>query len=146
MKNVVSNIDMGYFIPNLKKLVNVVAYIFKIESEIFIMPLRIKQLDENSYVVPSINSFIIYVNEKYLREDKITNFVIRMFIHEMWHVKQMVDKKLSFNETHTKAYWNGNEYTSDLSHDEREWEKEARQAEQKYFKQVKQLFYDNKEN
>ena len=146
MKNVVSNIDMGYFIPNLKKLVNVVAYIFKIESEIFIMPLRIKQLDENSYVVPSINSFIIYVNEKYLREDKITNFVIRMFIHEMWHVKQMADKRLSFNDVHTKAYWNGNEYTSDLSHDEREWEKEARQAEQKYFKQVKQLFYDNKEN
>jgi len=146
VKNVVSNIDMGYFIPNLKKLVNVVAYIFKIESEIFIMPLRIKQLDENSYVVPSINSFIIYVNEKYLREDKITNFVIRMFIHEMWHVKQMADKRLSFNDVHTKAYWNGNEYTSDLSHDEREWEKEARQAEQKYFKQVKQLFYDNKEN
>ena len=146
MKNVVSNIDMGYSIPNLKKLVNTIAYIFNIESEIFIMPLRVKELDENSYVVTSINSFIIYVNEKYLREDKITNFVIRMFIHEMWHVKQMIDKRLSFNDEHTKAYWNGNEYTSDLSHDEREWEKEARQAEQKYLKQVKQLFYDNKEN
>ena len=86
------------------------------------------------------------MNEKYLREDKITNFVIRMFIHEMWHVKQMIDKRLSFNDAHTKAYWNGNEYTSDLSHDEREWENEARQAEQKYFKQVKRLFYGNKEN
>ena len=146
MKNVVSNIDMGYSIPNLKKLVNVIAHILNIESEIFVIPLRMKELDENSYVVPSINSFIIYVNEKYLREDKITNFVIRMFIHEMWHVKQMADKRLSFNDVHTKAYWNGNEYTSDLSHDDREWEKEARQAEQKYFKQVKQLFYDNKEN
>ena len=146
MKNVVSNIDMGYSIPNLKKLVNVIAHILNIESEIFIMPLRVKELDENSYVVPSINSYIIYVNEKYLREDKITNFVIRMFIHEMWHVKQMIDKRLSFNDAHTKAYWNEKEYTSDLSHDEREWEKEARQAEQKYFKQVKQLFYDNKEN
>jgi hypothetical protein len=51
-----------------------------------------------------------------------------MFIHEMWHVKQMIDKRLSFNSEHTKAYWNGNEYTSDLSHDDREWEKEARQA------------------
>ncbi len=146
MKNVVSNIDMGYSIPNLKKLVNTIAHVFNIESEIFIMPLRIKQLDENSYVVPSINSFIIYVNEKYLREDKITNFVIRMFIHEMWHVKQMADKRLSFNSEHTKAYWNGKEYTSDLSHDEREWEKEARQSEQKYFKQVKNLYYGNKEN
>jgi hypothetical protein len=146
MKKVVSGIDMGYSIPNLKRLVNVIAHIFSIESEIFIMPLRIKQLDENSYVVPSINSFIIYVNEKYLREDKITNFVIRMFIHEMWHVKQMIDKRLLFNSEHTKAYWNGNEYTSDLSHDDREWEKEARQAEQKYFKRVKQLFYGNKEN
>lgn len=146
MKNLVSNIDMGYSIPNLKKLVNTIAHVFNIESEIFIMPLRVKELDENSYVVTSINSFIIYVNEKYLREDKITNFVIRMFIHEMWHVKQMVDKRLSFNDEHTKAYWQGNEYTSDLSHDEREWEKEARQSEQKYFKQVKQLFYGNKEN
>ena len=146
MKNVVSNIDIGYSIPNLKKLVNTIAHDFNIESEIFIMPLRIKQLDENSYVVPSINSFIIYVNEKYLREDKITNFVIRMFIHEMWHVKQMIDKRLSFNDEHTKAYWNGNEYTSDLSHGDREWENEAKQAEQKYFKQVKQLFYGNKEN
>jgi hypothetical protein len=146
MKNVVSNIDMGYSIPNLKKLVNTIAHVFNIESEIFIMPLRVKELDENAYVVSSINSFIIYVNEKYLREDKITNFVIRMFIHEMWHVKQMIDKRLSFNSEHTKAYWQGNEYTSDLSHDEREWEKEARQAEQKYFKQVKNSYYGNKEN
>ena len=146
MKNVVSNIDIGYSIPNFKRLVNVIAHIFNIESEIFIIPLRVKKLDENSYVITSINSFIIYVNEKYLREDKITNFVIRMFIHEMWHVKQMVDKRLSFNSEHTKAYWQGNEYTSDLSHDEREWEKEARQAEQKYFKQIKTLYYGNKEN
>ena len=146
MKNVVSNIDIGYNIPNLKRLVNIIADVFNIGKEIFIMPLRVKQFDENSYVVPSINSFIIYVNEKYLREDKITNFVIRMLIHEMWHVKQMVDKRLSFNDEHTKAYWNEKEYTSDLSHDEREWEKEARQAEQKYFKRVKQLFYGNKEN
>ncbi len=146
MKNVVSNIDMGYFIPNLKKLVNVIAHVFNIESEIFIMPLRVKELDENAYVVSSINSFIIYVNELYLRKDKVSDFVIRMFIHEMWHVKQMVDKRLSFNDEHTKAYWNGKEYTSNLSHDEREWEKEARQAEQKYFKQIKTLYYGNKEN
>lgn len=137
---------MGYSIPNLKRLVNVIAHIFSIESEIFIMPLRMKELDENSYVVSSINSFIIYVNELYLRKDKVSDFVIRMIIHEMWHVKQMIDKRLSFNQEHTKAYWNGNEYTSDLSHDEREWEKEARQAEQKYFKQIKTLYYDNKEN
>jgi hypothetical protein len=146
VKNVVSNIDMDYSIPNLKRLVNVIAHIFSIESEIFIMPLRMKELDENSYVVSSINSFIIYVNELYLRKDKVSDFVIRMIIHEMWHVKQMIDKLLSFNQEHTKAYWNGNEYTSDLSHDEREWEKEARQAEQKYFKQIKTLYYDNKEN
>ena len=118
----------------------------KTKKEIFIMPLLIKKLDENAYVVPSLNSFIIYVNKYYLKKDKINYFVIRMFIHEMWHVKQMVDKRLSFNDEHTKAYWNGNEYTSDLSHDEREWEKEARQAEQKYFKQVKNSYYGNKEN
>ncbi len=146
MKNVVSNIDMGYFIPNLKKLVNVIAHIFNIESEIFIMPLRVKELDENAYVVSSINSFIIYVNQLYLRKDKVSDFVIRMFIHEMWHVKQMADKRLSFNQEHTRAYWNGVEYTSDLSHDEREWENEARQAEQKYLKQIKTLYYGNKEN
>lgn len=102
MKNVVSNIDMGYSIPNLKRLVNTIAHIFNIESEIFIMPLRVKELDENAYVVSSINSFIIYVNELYLRKDKVSDFMIRMFIHEMWHVKQMADKRLSFNQEHTR--------------------------------------------
>lgn len=139
MKNVVSNIDIGYSIPNLKRLVNVIAHIFNIESEIFIMPLRVKELDENSYVVPSINSFIIYVNEKYLREDKITNFVIRMFIHEMWHIKQMIDGDLSFNFDHTIATWKGKEYTKEINHKERPWEIEAREAEDKFYKQIKEL-------
>lgn len=146
MKNVVSDIGMGYSIPNLKMLVNIIAHIFNIESEIFIMPLRIKKLDENAYAIPSLNNFIIYVNERYLRDDRVSNFVINMFIHEMWHVKQMLDKRLSFNQEHTKAYWNGNEYTSDLSHGDREWEKEAQQMEWKYFNKVKNLYYGNKKN
>lgn len=146
MKNVVSNIDIGYNIPNLKRLVNIIADVFNIDAEIFIMPLRVKQFDENAYAVKQGEKYFIFVNDSYLEKDKLTDFVIRMFIHEMWHVKQMIDKRLSFNETHTKAYWEGNEYTSDISHDEREWEKEARQAEQKYFKQIKTLYYGNKEN
>ena len=146
MKNVVSNIDMGYSISNLKKLVNTIAHVFNIESEIFIMPLRVKQFDENAYAVKQGEKYFIFVNDSYLGKDKLTDFVIRMFIHEMWHVKQMIDKRLSFNDEHTKAYWNGNEYTSDLSHGDREWEVEAKPAEQKYLKQVKQLFYGNKEN
>jgi len=139
MKNVVSNIDMGYSIPNLKKLVNTIAHIFNIESEIFIIPLRVKELDENAYVVSSINSFIIYVNKKYLREDKITNFVIRMFIHEMWHIKQMIDGRLKFNLTQTVATWEGEEYTVHTHHDDRAWEIEAREAEDKFYKQIKEL-------
>lgn len=139
MKNVVSNIDMGYSIPNLKKLVNTIAHVFNIESEIFIMPLRVKELDENSYVVPSINSFIIYVNEKYLREDKITNFVIRMFIHEMWHIKQMIEGRLKFNLTQTVATWEGEEYTAYTHHDDRAWEIEAMAKEREFFKQIKTL-------
>ena len=139
MKNVVSNIDTGYSITNIKRLVNTIAHVFNIESEIFIMPLRVKELDENSYVVPSINSFIIYVNEKYLREDKITNFVIRMFIHEMWHIKQMMDGRLKFNYDNTKAIYNGVEYTNLTTHEDRPFEIEARKAEDIYFKQVKKL-------
>jgi hypothetical protein len=139
MKNVVSNIEMGYSIPNLKRLVNTIAHIFNIESEIFIMPLRVKELDENAYVVPSVNSFIIYVNEKYLREDKITNFVIRMFIHEMWHIKQMIEGRLKFNLTQTVATWEGEEYTAYTHHDDRAWEIEARAKEREFFKQIKTL-------
>lgn len=139
MRNIVSNIDMGYSIPNLKKLVNTIANVFNIESEIFIIPLRVKKLDENSYVVPSINSFIIYVNEKYLREDKITNFVIRMFIHEMWHVKQMMEGRLKFNYDNTKAIFEGKEYTNLMAHGDRPFEVEARKAEDIYFKQVKKI-------
>lgn len=139
MKNVVSNIDIGYNIPNLKRLVNVIADVFDIDEEIFIMPLRVKQFDENAYAVKQGEKYFIFVNDSYLKKDKLTDFVIRMFIHEMWHIKQMVEGRLKFNLTQTVATWEGEEYTAYTQHDERAWEIEARAKEREFFKQIKTL-------
>lgn len=62
MRNIVSNINMGYSIPNLKMLVNVIAGVFDIDEEIFIMPLRIKQFDENAYAAKQGEKYIIFIN------------------------------------------------------------------------------------
>lgn len=139
MKNVVSNIDIGYNIPNLKRLVNIIADAFNIDAEIFIMPLRVKQFDENAYAVKQGEKYFIFVNDSYLEKDKLTDFVIRMFIHEMWHIKQMVEGRLKFNLTQTVATWEGEEYTAYTHHDDRAWEIEARAKEREFFKQIKTL-------
>lgn len=139
MKNVVSNIDIGYSIPNLKRLVNAIADVFGIDEEIFIMPLRIKQFDENAYAVKQGEKYFIFANDSYLKKDKLTDFVIRMFIHEMWHIKQMIEGRLKFNLTQTVATWEGEEYTVYTQHDDREWEIEARAKEREFFKQIKTL-------
>ncbi len=62
-----------------------------------------------------------------------------MFIHEIWHIKQMIEGRLKFNLTQTVATWEGEEYTAYTHHDDRAWEIEARAKEREFFKQIKTL-------
>ncbi|MEL7600547.1 MAG: hypothetical protein AAGU18_10690 [Proteiniphilum sp.] len=101
------------------------------------MPLKLN-FDENAYTVLQGGKYIIFVSPEILQKDRITYLVIRMFIHELWHVKQMLEGWLTFNKTQTIATWNDESYTVTTKHKYRPWELEARQAESKYYKQVKQ--------
>jgi hypothetical protein len=136
--NIISDINTGYEAPNIKRLVNTVAHVLGIQGTVHVMPMKLN-FDGNAYAVKQGCEYIIFVNEKILRSDKINNFNIRMFIHEMWHIKQMMDGRLKFNYDNTKAIYDGIEYTNLMAHKDRPFEQEARKAEDIYFKQVKKL-------
>ena len=136
--NIIPPIKIGFDIPNIKLIVNTIAHILKIENVVNVMPMRIN-FDGNAYAVKQGCEYIIFVNEKILSSDKISNFNIRLFIHEMWHIKQMMDGRLKLNNDNTKAIYNGVEYTNLTAHEDRPFEQEAREAEEIYFKQVKKL-------
>jgi hypothetical protein len=136
--NIIPPIKIGFDIPNIKKLVNTVAHVLGIQNVVHVMPMKLN-FDGNAYAVKQGCEYIIFVNEKILRSDKISNFNIRMFIHEMWHIKQMMEGRLKFNYDNTKAIYDGVEYTNLVEHSKRPFESEARKAEDIYFKQVKKL-------
>ena len=136
--NIIPPIKIGFDIPNIKKIVNTVAYILGIRNVVHVMPMRLN-FDASAYAVKQGCEYIIFVNEKILRSDKINDFNIKMFIHEMWHIKQMMNGRLKFNYDNTKAIYDGVEYTNLVEHSKRPFESEARKAEDIYFKQVKKL-------
>ena len=139
--NIIPPIKIGFDIPNIKLVVNAIAHVLKIENAVHVMPMKLN-FDGNAYAVKQGCEYIIFVNEKILRSDKISNFNIKLLIHEMWHIKQMIDGRLKFNDDNTKAIYNGVEYTNLIAHEDRPFENEAREAEDKYFKQVKKLIYN----
>ena len=136
--NIIPPINIGFDIPNIKRMVNTVAHVLGIQNVVHIMPMKLN-FDGNAYAVKQGCEYIIFVNEKILRSDKINNFNIRMFIHEMFHIKQMMEGRLKFNYDNTKAIYDGVEYTNLIAHENRPFEAEARKAEDIYFKQVKKL-------
>ena len=136
--NIIPPIKIGFDIPNIKRLVNTVAYVLGIQNVVHVMPMKLN-FDGNAYAVKQGCEYIIFVNEKILRSDEINDFNIRMFIHEMFHIKQMMDGRLKFNYDNTKAIYNGVEYTNLMAHEDRPFEQEARKAEDIYFRQVKKL-------
>ena len=136
--NIIPPIKIGFDIPNIKKIINTIAHILKIENVVHIMPMKLN-LDDNAYTVKQGCNYTIFVNEKILRSDKISNFNIKLFIHEMWHIKQMIDGRLKLNYDNTKAIYDGVEYTNLVEYSKRPFESEARKAEDIYFKQVKKL-------
>ena len=138
IENIIPNTNIGYQIPNIKRMVNTVAHVLGIQNVVHVMPMKLN-FDGNAYAVKQGCEYIIFVNEKILRSDKINDFNIRMFIHEMWHIKQMMEGRLKFNYDNTKAIYDGVEYTNLVEHSKRPFESEARKAEDIYFKQVKKL-------
>ena len=134
----IKELNIGYDIPNTKKLVNTVAYVLGIQNVVHVMPMRLN-LDGVAYAVKQGCEFIIFCNKDFLNKDKITNFSIKVIIHEMWHVKQMMDGRLAFNYDNTKAIYKGVEYTNLVEHSKRPFEVEARKAERIYFDRVKEL-------
>ena len=94
--NIIPPIKIGFDIPNIKLIVNTIAHIFKIENVVHVMPMKLN-FDGNAYAVKQGCEYIVFVNDKILSSDKISNFNIRLLIHEMWHIKQMMDGRLNFN-------------------------------------------------
>ena len=116
--NIIPPINIGFDIPNIKRLVNTVAHVLGIQNVVHVMPMKLN-FDASAYAVKQGCEYIIFVNEKILRSDKINDFNIRMFIHEVWHIKQMMDGRLKFNYDNTKAIYNGVEYTNLMAHKDR---------------------------
>jgi hypothetical protein len=66
----------------------------------------------------------------------LTDPVINLFIHEVWHVRQMEDGRLINNDAYTVAIWEGVYYSMEMPHEKRPWEIEAKRMETVYFKQI----------
>lgn len=134
----ITEVNIGYDIPNLVRLSNIIIKILNIKAEVYIMPMRLK-LDGNAYVTACGNRYTVYLNSDILKKDKISNFNIRLLIHELTHVQQMERGDLIFKEGFKKAIWKGREYVSSDDYDSRPFEIEARKNEKLYFNNVKEL-------
>lgn len=137
--NIVPNVNIGYNIPNIKKVINTVAYVLGIENPVHVAPLLFKQFADKAYAVKQGCEFVLFIDKDILQKDELNNFIIRLIIHEMWHIWQMKEGYLSFSYDNTKAIYNGKEYTNLTPHKDRPFEKEAFKAENKYYSQVKAL-------
>lgn len=136
--NIVPPINIGYQIPNLKRLVNTVAHVLNIGSVVHIMPMKIP-FARKAYTARQGCENVIFLNPEILKKDELSNFNIKLIIHEMWHVAQLNEGYLKYSRDWTKVYWKGEEYDNSISHEDRPFEKEAFEAEKKYYSQVKQL-------
>lgn len=132
----VSDLNNGYEIPNIKKLVNVICEVLNINELIHILPLKLTKLNENGYAVRQANLNLLYIKPDILKRDKINTFNKRLFIHELTHIKQYIDGDLKMNENHTKATWKGVDYDNSTPHEDRPFEIEARKNETKLIKEV----------
>lgn len=123
---------------NLIRILNAAKSVLNVNTDVNIAPMRVK-LDDTAYAYKTLDNYFIYINEDILRRDKINNFNIRVIIHELYHIKQMIDGDLKFSDDHKAVYWKNVKYDKSYSYDERPFKVEVRLAETKYFKQVKKL-------
>lgn len=136
MNNILSEINIGFDLSNIRKIVNASGNVLGLTNTVHVMPMK-KVLDENAYVMDQGGQYVIFVNSDILKKDKINDFNIRMFIHELTHVKQYVSGDLVIDGK--DAVWKGKRYDNSVSYENRPWEVEARNNERKYLKEVKQL-------
>jgi len=129
----------GYYIPNIRKLVDVIIKVLDISAPVFIMPLRIKTSNEIGYAEKQDAGYNLFIEPNILKKDELSDFVINLFIHEICHVKQMEDGRLLSNSANTVAVWEGTHYPMTvIQHDKRPWEIEAKRMEAVYLKRVKE--------
>lgn len=139
----------GYYIPNISRLAKVVLKELGVSSEVDIQPLKIKTSDAIScverhgskYDANKKAKYTISIDTEILRADELSDPVISLLIHEVWHVKQMEDGRLKSNTEYTVAVWEGVHYTMTIPHDRRPWEIEARKKELEYLNQVKEQLF-----
>lgn len=127
----------GYYIPNMSKLLDVVVSVLGVSSAVNIQPLKIKTLNAVGYTEKRDNKYTIFIDTNILKADELTEQVVNLFIHELWHVRQMEDGRLSNNDVYTVAVWEGVYYSMEMPHEQRPWEIEAKKMESIYYKKVK---------
>lgn len=134
----------GYYIPNISRLAEVVIKELGVSSEVDIRPLRMKTSDAIGSAEKSGNKYTndwgytVFIDTGILKADELTDPVISLVIHEIWHVKQMEDGRLRANTEYTVAVWKGVHFPMTIPHDKRPWEIEARKMEEKYLNQIKE--------
>lgn len=136
----------GYYIPNIRKLVDVIIKTLDVSSLVFIMPLRIKNSNDivgyvekygDKYTHNRDGKYTIFIDTNILKVDELSDLTINLFIHEIWHIKQMEDGRLRSGDS--VAVWDGVHYAiTAMPYEDRPWEIEARKMESKYLNQVKE--------
>lgn len=128
----------GFYFPNLRRLADEVMKVLGISVPVSIMPLRIKTSNAIGYAEKKDDKYTVFIDTDALKADELSDPVISLFIHELWHVKQMETGRLSINSAGTVVLWEGMHYTmATISHDTRPWEIEAKSMESVYFEKVK---------
>lgn len=135
----------GYYIPNIRKLVDVVINVLGVFATVAIMPMRIKTSNAIGYVekygdkyTPNRDGkYTIFIDTSILKADELSDPIINLFIHEIWHIKQMENGRLRSGDS--VAVWDGVHYAiTAMPYEDRPWEIEARKMESKYLNQVKE--------
>ncbi|MCE5205664.1 MAG: hypothetical protein LLF80_06120 [Porphyromonadaceae bacterium] len=129
----------GYYIPNISRLAEVVIKVLGVSAEVDIRPLRMKTSDAIGSAEKYTNDwgYTVFIDTGILKADELTDPVISLVIHEIWHVKQMEDGRLMNNDVYTVAVWEGVHYTMTMPHDQRPWEIEAEEMAEACFQKVK---------
>lgn len=140
----------GYYIPNISRLAKVVLKELGVSAEVDIQPLKIKTSDAISYVerygskydANKKAKYTIFIDTAILKADELSDPMINLMIHEIWHVKQMEDGRLRANTGSTVAVWEGVHYTMTMPHEQRPWEIEAKNKETEYLSQIKESHFE----
>ncbi|MEA5082075.1 MAG: hypothetical protein VB024_10705 [Dysgonamonadaceae bacterium] len=127
----------GFYIPKLAKLSDEIMKVLDISVSVYIKPLRIIYANEIGRAEKQGDQYIIYILPDFLRKDRISDDVISLFIHELWHIRQMIDNRLNINSAQTVAIWEGIHYPMTIKYENRPWEIEAKEMELQYLEQIK---------